>query len=176
MFIPKHRRGSIPPFRSKHIRMNNTPQHRKQWILEELKKSPLLSHGEMWGKYGVKWGKGKTTFDKDWKHAQEELKAWQKSINDKVIEETTKTEIEARKKAVLTKVEALAILSDIAKGTAKKVGDQILIPSFKERNGAVSILAKMEGWNADTKLKVSGEINTMPTAIQVEIILPEDED
>lgn len=76
----------------------------------------------------------------------------------------------------MTKVEALAILSDIAKGTAKKVGDQILIPSFKERNGAVSILAKMEGWNADTKLKVSGEINTMPTAIQVEIILPEDED
>ena len=76
----------------------------------------------------------------------------------------------------MTKVEALAILSDIAKGTAKKVGDQILIPSFKERNGAVSILAKMEGWNADTKLKVSGEINTMLTAIQVEIILPEDED
>ena len=76
----------------------------------------------------------------------------------------------------MTKVEALAILSDISKGTAKKVGDQILIPSFKERNGAVSILAKMEGWNADTKLKVSGEINTMPTAIQVEIILPEDED
>ena len=56
------------------------------------------------------------------------------------------------------------------------VGQKILIPSFKERNGAVSILAKMEGWNADTKLKVSGEINTMPTAIQVEIILPEDED
>ena len=37
--------------------MNNTPQYRQQWILEELKKSPLLSYGEMWGKYEVNWGK-----------------------------------------------------------------------------------------------------------------------
>lgn len=43
--------------------MKNTPVHRQEWILEELKREPLLSYGEMWAKYGLKWGKRKTTFN-----------------------------------------------------------------------------------------------------------------
>ena len=49
--------------------MNNTPKNRQQWMLEELKKSPLLSFGEMFSKYSAKFSKTEKTFSKDWKQA-----------------------------------------------------------------------------------------------------------
>ena len=101
--------------------MNNTPQYRQQWILEELKKSPLLSYGEMWGKYEVKWGKGKTTFDKDWKQAQKQLQEWQNSINAEVAKQVVSAEVEERKKDLFAKMDALKILADIARGKGMRI-------------------------------------------------------
>jgi len=139
--------------------MNNTPQYRQQWILEELKKSPLLSYGEMWGKYEVKWGKGKTTFDKDWKQAQKQLQEWQNSINAEVAKQVVSAEIEVRKKDLLAKFDALKILADIAKGKGREIDGEKFFPSYRERISAITQLAKMEGWDAPIKQEVNGDFS-----------------
>ena len=139
--------------------MNNTPQYRQQWILEELKKFPLLSYGKMWGKYEVKWGKGKTTFDKDWKQAQKGLKEWQRTINDEVIRQEISAEIEVRKKDLLAKFDALKILADIAKGKGREIDGEKFFPSYRERISAITQLAKMEGWDAPIKQEVNGDFS-----------------
>lgn len=92
----------------------NTPKYRQQWILDELKKSPNVTHRELFGDFSVKFGKTERTFDKDWKCAVAMFKEYQNRINEQVERQTIAAEVEARKDAVLTKVEALAILSDIA--------------------------------------------------------------
>lgn len=137
--------------------MNNTPQYRQQWILEELKKSPLLSYGEMWGKYEVKWGKGKTTFDKDWKQAQKQLQEWQNSINAEVAKQVVNAEVEARKKDLFAKMDALKILADIARGKGMRIDGEKFIPSYRERISAIAQLSKMEGWDAPVKQEVTGK-------------------
>lgn len=137
--------------------MNNTPQYRQQWILEELKKSPLLSYGEMWGKYEVKWGKGKTTFDKDWKQAQKQLQEWQNSINAEVAKQVVSAEVEERKKYLFAKMDALKILADIARGKGMRIDGEKFIPSYRERISAIAQLSKMEGWDAPVKQEVTGK-------------------
>ena len=145
--------------------MNNTPQYRQQWILEELKKSPLLSYGEMWGKYEVKWGKGKTTFDKDWKQAQKQLQEWQNSINVEVAKQLISTEVEERKKNLLAKFDALKILADIAKGKGREIDGEKFFPSYRERISAITQLAKMEGWEAPIKQEVKGDFSVTEVKI-----------
>lgn len=92
--------------------MTNNPQNRQQWILEELKKSPLLSYGDMFAKYSLNFAKTKRTFDKDWKQAKEELQAYQ----NKVQTEKERVSIEIEKKTVKqglkTKIDRLFILQE----------------------------------------------------------------
>ena len=145
--------------------MNNTPRHRQQWILEELKKFPLLSYGEMWGKYEVKWGKGKTTFDKDWKQAQKQLQEWQNSINAEVAKQVVSAEVEARKKDVMQKVDVLKFLSDVIRGKGREIDGEKFFPSYRERISAAAQLAKMEGWEAPIKQEVKGDFSVTEVKI-----------
>lgn len=145
--------------------MNNTPKHRQQWILEELKKSPLLSYGVIWGKYGATWGKGQTTFDKDWKQAQKELKDWQKTINEEVAKQVISAEVEERKKDLFAKMDALKILADIAKGKGREIDGEKFFPSYRERISAITQLSKMEGWEAPIKQEVKGDFSVTEVKI-----------
>jgi len=145
--------------------MNNTPRYRQQWILEELKKSPLLSYGEVWGRYKVKWGKGQTTFDKDWKQAQKELKDWQRTINDEVAKQVISTEVEERKKDLFAKMDALKILADIARGKGREIDGEKFFPSYRERISAITQLSKMEGWEAPIKQEVKGDFSVTEVKI-----------
>ena len=145
--------------------MNNTPKHRQQWILEELKKSPLLSYGVIWGTYGATWGKGQTTFDKDWKQAQKELKDWQKTINEEVAKQVISAEVEERKKDLFAKMDALKILADIAKGKGREIDGEKFFPSYRERISAITQLSKMEGWEAPIKQEVKGDFSVTEVKI-----------
>ena len=145
--------------------MNNTPQYRQQWILEELKKFPLSSYGEMWGKYEVKWGKGKTTFDKDWKQAQKQLQEWQNSINAEVAKQVVSAEVEARKKDVMQKIDVLKFLSDVIRGKGRDIDGEKFFPSYRERISAAAQLAKMEGWEAPIKQEVKGDFSVTEVKI-----------
>ena len=138
--------------------MNNTPKNRQQWMLEELKKSPLLSFGEMFSKYSAKFSKTeKTTFDKDWKQAQKQLQEWQKTINEEVSKQLISTEVEERKKDLFAKMDALKILADIARGKGMRIDGEKFIPSYRERISAIAQLSKMEGWDAPVKQEVTGK-------------------
>jgi len=137
--------------------MNNTPKHRQQWMLEELKKSPLLSFGEMFSKYSVKFSKTEKTFSKDWKQAQKQLQEWQKTINEEVSKQMIGAEVEERKKDLFAKMDALKILADIARGKGVRIDGEKFIPSYRERISAIAQLSKMEGWDAPVKQELTGK-------------------
>lgn len=137
--------------------MNNTPKNRQQWMLEELKKSPLLSFGDMFSKYSVKFSKTEKTFSKDWKQAQKEFKDWQKTINEEVSKQLISAEVEERKKDLFAKMDALNILADIARGKGMRIDGEKFIPSYRERISAIAQLSKMEGWDAPVKQEVTGK-------------------
>lgn len=137
--------------------MNNTPKHRQQWMLEELKKSPLLSFGEMFSKYSVKFSKTEKTFSKDWKQAQKQLQEWQKTINEEVSKQMIGAEVEERKKDLFAKIDALKILADIARGKGVRIDGEKFIPSYRERISAIAQLSKMEGWDAPVKQELTGK-------------------
>jgi hypothetical protein len=137
--------------------MNNTPKNRQQWMLEELKKSPLLSFGEMFSKYSVKFSKTEKTFSKDWKQAQKQLQEWQKTINEEVSKQMIGAEVEERKKDLFAKMDALKILADIARGKGVRIDGEKFIPSYRERISAIAQLSKMEGWDAPVKQELTGK-------------------
>jgi hypothetical protein len=60
-------------------------------------------------------------------------------------------EKEAVKRNILSKHDALEILTEIAQGKVKKVEGTLIIPSPSDRKGAIESIAKIEGWNAPTK-------------------------
>jgi hypothetical protein len=91
------------------------------------------------------------TFVRYWKQANENHKEQRELINNAKTEQTIETEKEAVKKAILQKHEALEILTEIARGKAKKVEGQIIMPSPNERKGAIETMMKMEGWTAPIK-------------------------
>lgn len=91
------------------------------------------------------------TFVRYWKQANENHKEQRELINNAKTEQTIETEKEAVKKAILTKHQALEILTEIAQGKAKKVEGQIIMPSPNERKGAIETMMKMEGWTAPIK-------------------------
>ena len=62
---------------------------------------------------------------------------------------------ESAKKAILTRNERLEILSDIINSKARKVGDEILIPSDGDRIRAIAEMNKMQGDYAPEKIENS---------------------
>ena len=92
--------------------MTNTPKNRQTWILDSLKSEPILSYSEVWGKYEVKWGKGKTTFDKDWKQAQRQHQEYQKQAQQVKLKQSLATEKEAVKRGLKTKIDRITILQN----------------------------------------------------------------
>ncbi len=94
----------------------------------------------------------RSTFASYWKIANERYK---EAIIKRQIELdkiSTDAEKERLKSAILTKENALLIVTNIAKGNVRKVGDNIIIPSDGDRLRAVERLSKMCGWEAPTKI------------------------
>lgn len=134
------------------------PKDRQDWIFQELVKDKNKTFSEMFSDYLVEFGKiSEVTFNIDWKKANATHSEYRESIKNKIIDASAKEEIKAVKKAILSKHEAMEILTEIAIGKAKKVEGTIIIPTASERRGAIETMAKIEGWNAPTK---SENINT----------------
>lgn len=92
--------------------MANNPKERQQWILDTLKINPTLSYSECWGEYKVKWGKGQSTFDKDWNISSNTFKEYQIKLNNEKDKESIAKEIEVLKNGIKTKHERLMILQN----------------------------------------------------------------
>ncbi|WP_392447998.1 hypothetical protein ACF3OB_01180 [Capnocytophaga canis] len=156
--------------------MTNKPKYRQQWILEELKKSPLLSFGEMFSRYLEKFSKTEQTFSKDWKQAKEQYEAYQKKANAEKERISIELEKEAVKQGLKTKFDRLMILQQqieqvqkelelgecedikIIKGEPKKI-KRPLLPFEKSAmrkniKDLQSEISKIEGDYASDKLDV----------------------
>lgn len=72
----------------------NNPKTRQMWIYDLLKINPTSTFTIVFGKYAETYGKSEKTFEKDWKIATSEFKAYQKKANkakeDKSISEELK--------------------------------------------------------------------------------------
>jgi len=79
----------------------------------------------------------------------------QEKIKNEVLEEETK---ESLKKAIIVRDEALEILTSIAKGTARAVKNEIVMPSDSERVKAIQQISKMQGWEAPIKADVTSTV------------------
>lgn len=125
-------------------------------ILIELEKG--IERGEALAKVGKKWQISPRTFDRHWKTANERYSGSQEATQKALSEQRTEIEKERLKKAILSKDEALMILSKIGNGTATKVDGNILVPSFNERTNAIKTMAEFQGWKAPTKIDIDGTV------------------
>lgn len=82
----------------------NNPKNRQKWIFNLLM-SDGLNYVQMLAKYTQKWAISKTTFDKDWKTANEQYLEHCRKVNEAVEGESIKEEIKEAKKALKSKIE-----------------------------------------------------------------------
>ena len=90
-------------------------------------------------------------YDKYYQEAQQERNRLKADMGIKKVEQ-------AVNEAILTRNERMEIASNIAKGKAWRVGDQLMIPSASDRLKALEYLSKVDGDFAATKhdIKVEG--------------------
>ena len=80
-----------------------------------------------------------------------------KALDDAIRDNT----LRGLENSYISKIEALNILSDIARGKVVIYEDNVLVPSFSDRRAAIDSVCKIEGWYASTKL--DAQINTNQT-------------
>ena len=107
--------------------MNKTETY-ISFIIDQLK-TGNVERGKVLATFGKKWQTGTRSFDRYWKEANERHLEAQNKLQKEKDSIYIDAEKEALKRNILQKHEALEILSKIAKGTAKKVNEQIIIPT-----------------------------------------------
>jgi hypothetical protein len=125
------------------------------------------------------WGVPDTTFTRYWKEANARFKAMHAEIQEN-YKNVLKDSVEARQKlGILSKLERMKILSDIAQGeivlTKYIVCDGVIqerdvVPDYNDRKGAIAELNKMDGDYAPVKKDITSggkEIKAI-TGIRVE--------
>jgi hypothetical protein len=130
------------------------------FIISELNKGNV-KYNDVCLLFCTKFDLTKQSFNKYWKIANTEHTEQREAINNAKLEESISLEKEAVKRNILSKHDALEILSEIAQGKVKKVEGTLIIPSPSDRKGAIESIAKIEGWNAPNKLDISTE-NPIP--------------
>jgi putative cell wall-binding protein len=137
------------------------------FIINELAKGNV-QYKDVCSVFLRKFALSRQTFDKYWKLANEEYSEQRQTIEKEKLITTIETEKQAVKSNILTKNEALEILSEIALGKAKKIEGQIIMPTANERRGAIETISKIQGWNAPIK---NENTNTFPDANVLDWVL-----
>lgn len=114
------------------------------FIREQLRKGNVIRERVM-ANFGKKWQIGDRTFDRYWKLAQQQHAAEQKAIESKKAAIISEEAVKAVKRDIIDKYERLEILSKMARGIGRKVGEEIMIPTDHDRRGAIDLINKMEG-------------------------------
>lgn len=120
------------------------------FIIEQLQSGNIV-YKDVMSLFVSKWQLSERQFVRYWNIANERHLESQNKLQKEKDALYSDAQKEAVKSNILQKHEALEILSKIAKGTAKKIGEQVIIPSATEQRGAIETMAKIEGWMAPTK-------------------------
>lgn len=76
---------------------------------------------------------------------------WAKLKKEAISESICAKDKDRLETSIMKKERALEILTEIAEGKTRVESDEIIVPSDKDRIGAISELAKYQGWHAPTK-------------------------
>lgn len=121
------------------------------FILDLLIKG-ITERRELYAIFYKKFPKCDKTFATSYKVAQKRHLEAAEAIESKKIAMYEDDEIKALQSQIITKMESLVIASKIAKGTATKVDDRVMVPSPRDRIAAMQYISDLEGWNAPKKI------------------------
>lgn len=116
-------------------------------ILVELERG--AERGSCLAKMGKKWQVSNRTFDRLWKSANERYKQNQLATQKAIADISLEAEKKRFKKAILTKDESLALLSEMATSKTEKSSDRV---------NAIKTIADLQGWRAVSKTEISGNL------------------
>jgi len=120
-------------------------------IADFLYKYPDKKMSEVLSYFVVFCRKNKRTIERWAKQAKKYNK--ERLLREEKIKEDIqyKEKENAIKSSILSRNQCLEILSTIANGTARKINNDVLIPTDADRTRAIQTLAKFEGWEAPAK-------------------------
>lgn len=124
-------------------------------IADYLFANPDKDRADVMAKYGKAWRLSIRTTDRIIKEAKEynaERIAIQEAVKLEALKDVAREDIQA---AILTREDALKILSDIAKGDKRNFDDEIIVPSDGDRIKAINQLSKMSGWDSVNKIDIT---------------------
>lgn len=108
------------------------------------------------------------TFDRYWKKAQESYTKELQAIEKAKADAATDNAGDAVKRDIMDKFERMEILSKMAKGIGRKVGEELIIPTDHDRRGAIDLLNKMEGIYNDKSGTSSVTVNITHDGIELQ--------
>lgn len=120
---------------------------------------------------GKKWQISDRTFDRYWKKAQEQHKDRQKDTQRVIADTSTTAAVDRLKSAILTKEEALTLLTGIA-NEATKLTPTGIASAKSEQISAIKTIAELEGWNEAVKVEdvtKKGTIIKLSNGMEIEI-------
>lgn len=131
-----------------------------------------LSRKIILSKFGKKWANlSSKTVDRRIRVATEQMQSEIKQIEDKTQESINK-EIESRKSKILTVIERMEILTEIARGGIPLYKPMVcngiiehvpVCPNWMDRKNAIAELNKMEGEYAPTKADITSKGESVNT-------------
>jgi hypothetical protein len=124
-------------------------------IADYLFANPCKKREDILEKFGKTWQISNRTADRIYREAKDynlkRVKA-QEKIKNEILAKSAEDTI---KEAIISRVEAMKILTEIANGAKRTVDDEIIVPSDGDRIRAIQQLAKMEGWESAQKVDLT---------------------
>ena len=101
------------------------------------------------------------TFSKYWGIANGEYLKGQEGRLKALADTYTQAEVNRLKKAILTKDEALELLTKTAKGQGEVNVGKLVVPTYAERTAAIKTMSDMLAWNAPKDINMNMSIEEM---------------
>lgn len=127
----------------------------KDWIKDQMRKG-IVNPEKVVAQFCRKFQIKDRAFYNHWKVAGDEYSIERQAIESKKAAIVSESAIKAVKRDIMEKDERMEILSKMAKGVARRVGDEIIIPTDGDRRGAIDLLNKMDGLYTDKSNLASG--------------------
>lgn len=105
--------------------MLNNPKSRQQWIFDLLKSEMNLTYTDVFGKYSEIFGRSDKTFDKDWKKANNTINAYRIKANKAKEAASIKSEVEAVKKGLKSKLDRVMFYQDQIEVMEKQLSGEL---------------------------------------------------
>jgi hypothetical protein len=116
-------------------------------IADYIFANPDKKRGQILSHFVAICRKSRRTIERYYKKADEyNLSRIRKQENVRE-KELVSSATESVKKAIISRSEAEEILSSIAKGDTKQIGEELIVPSAGEQINAIKKLSEMNGWD-----------------------------